>query len=80
MIYKVTLQIPQKLDPWIKDLFQLHFVSRLWYVEIVFCLVQEKQYLIKYFVEKWEKENIWIFLRMRVSTLTGTDILGVDHR
>ena len=45
MIYKVTLQIPQKLVPWIKDLFQLHFVSRLWYVEIVSALCK--------------KNNIW---------------------
>ena len=45
MIYKVTLRIPQKLVLWIKDLFQLHFVSRLWYVEIVSALCK--------------KSNIW---------------------
>ena len=44
------------------------------------ALCKKNNILIKYFVEKQEKENIWIFLKMRVSTLTGTDILGVDHR
>ena len=57
MIYKVTLQIPQKLVPWIKDLFQLHFVSRLWYVEIVFCLVQEKQYFDQIFCREMRKRK-----------------------
>ena len=57
MIYKVTLQIPQKLVPWIKDLFQLHFVSRLWYVEIVFCLVQEKQYFDQIFCREMGKRK-----------------------